>query len=81
MKRRHIHMTKGLPDGNHGVISGMRWSCEVIIKVDMMTAMDQGELKFYRSSNGVILTPGTTEGVLPMRYFVNVVDRLFGEII
>jgi 2'-phosphotransferase len=73
MARRHIHLAAGLP-GDSGVISGMRRSSEVFIWVDVVAAVRAG-VPFYRSQNGVILTPGDAEGLLPMSLFASVVER------
>lgn len=54
MTRLHIHFAPGHPKEN-GVISGMRGSCDLIIEIDMEAAMKDG-IKFYISSNNVILT-------------------------
>lgn len=66
MKRNHIHMATGMPNGDE-VISGMRSSCQVVLHVDVAAAMAAG-IKFYRSSNGVILSPGADGGVLPAKF-------------
>ena len=71
MKRNHIHLATGLPGS--GVTSGIRKSCDVFIYIDVARALQDG-IKFYRSSNGVILTAGV-DGVLHRQYFSKVVDR------
>ncbi len=81
MKRNHIHFAHGLPpsstkDGesdNDGVISGMRSNSQIYIFVNGKACADDG-IKFYRSSNGVILTSGLEDGTLPVRYFSSVID-------
>lgn len=74
MKRNHIHMASGLP-GEGGVISGMRSSCQVIIYIDVAKAMEAG-VRFFKSSNGVILTQGLNDsGVLPPEFIQEVVER------
>lgn len=73
MKRNHIHMAAGLP-GDDGVISGMRAKCEVLIFIDVEKAMQEG-LKFYLSSNGVILSEGDVRGFLSPHLFLRVQDR------
>jgi 2'-phosphotransferase len=73
MKRNHIHMAVGLP-GADEVISGMRKSCQVILYINVAAAMAAG-VKFYRSSNGVILTAGVDgSGVLPAEFIQEVVE-------
>lgn len=76
MTRQHIHFATGLP-GDSGVISGMRKSADVLIYIDMNKALGDG-IKFFKSTNGVILTEGVS-GVLPTRYFARVVMAKTGE--
>ena len=70
MKRNHIHFAAGEP-GSEGVISGMRSSAQVYIYIDVHSAMKDG-LKFFRSSNNVILSPGNDQGVIPPKHFKQV---------
>lgn len=70
MKRQHIHFAAGEP-GESGVISGMRHSCEIYIYINTEAALSDG-LKFYRSSNNVILSPGNSEGYILPCYFLKV---------
>eukprot|EP01080_Neovahlkampfia_damariscottae_P003220 gene3220-5535_t len=73
MKRQHIHFAIGLP-GESGVISGMRKTCEVLIYLDLDKALKDG-IKFYKSENGVILSPGVGEkGLIDPKYFLKVID-------
>ena len=72
MKRQHIHFAPGEP-GESGVISGMRQSCEIHIYINIEAALSDG-LKFYRSSNNVILSPGNSEGYILPRYFLKVLN-------
>ncbi|MXQ90688.1 hypothetical protein E5288_WYG016217 [Bos mutus] len=65
--RTHIHLAPGLP-GDPGVISGMRPNCEVAVFINGPLALADG-IPFFRSTNGVILTPGNADGVLPPKYF------------
>ncbi|CAL1613625.1 unnamed protein product [Knipowitschia caucasica] len=67
MKRTHIHLAPGLP-GEKGVISGMRKDCDLAIFIDVTKALSDG-LQFFWSDNGVLLTPGDTEGKLLPKYF------------
>lgn len=62
------------------VLSGMRNSCTAAIVVDLVLAMREG-VRFFRSSNNVILTRGVEDsGVLPPRYFAQVIrTRLSAE--
>lgn len=70
MKRQHVHFTTGLP-GKNEVISGMRSSCNVYIHLDIKKAMADG-YKFYKSANGVILSPGNELGIIESKYFEKV---------
>lgn len=78
MKRNHIHLAANLP-GDSGVISGMRSSAEVHVWVDLRGAIAAG-IPFFRSANGVVLTPGDASGVLPLRFFERAVDPSRGQI-
>jgi len=74
MRRNHIHFATGLPDSSTRVISGMRKDCEIYIYIDGTKCANDG-IKFYRSTNGVILSPGVSEdGVLIVDYFSSVID-------
>lgn len=46
----------------------MRAKSDILIHIDMERAMGAG-IKFYRSSNNVILTSGNEEGFLLKEYF------------
>lgn len=72
MGRQHIHLSEDFP-GSKDVISGMRSNCQIAVYVDIKSAMRSG-LKFYRSSNNVILCPGNENGYLETRFFSKVVD-------
>jgi len=70
MNRTHIHMATGFPNDSQ-VISGARGSSEVFIIIDMEKALLDG-IEFYRSANGVILSPGV-DGILEPKYFKNII--------
>lgn len=73
MGRQHIHLATGLPDEG-GVVSGMRKSSELLIYIDLATAVADG-IEFFLSKNRVILTPGDLEtGCLPPKYFAKVLE-------
>ncbi|KAI5369520.1 Putative phosphotransferase KptA/Tpt1, RNA 2'-phosphotransferase domain-containing protein [Septoria linicola] len=88
MGRNHVHLASGLPAGFQSivedddktsaeappVISGMRKSSTVLIFLDLRKAMDAG-IKFWLSDNGVILSEGNEEGLLPLSLFKRVEDR------
>ncbi|KIP02297.1 hypothetical protein PHLGIDRAFT_16631 [Phlebiopsis gigantea 11061_1 CR5-6] len=77
MTRNHIHLAQGVPGS--GVISGMRNSASILIYVDVQKALDAG-IKFYLSSNGVILTEGDEHGFLRAEFFRRVVDKKGSEL-
>ncbi len=77
MARNHIHFAPGMPK-EEGVISGMRGTCDIHIEIDMEGAIKDG-VKFYISSNNVILTEGI-DGVLSPKYFKKVI-RKNGELL
>ncbi|KAM6100795.1 LOW QUALITY PROTEIN: tRNA 2'-phosphotransferase 1, partial [Pterocles gutturalis] len=68
MGRTHIHLAPGLPGDPH-VRSGMRPESEIVIVIDGPRALAEG-IPFFRSANGVILTPGG----LPPKYFLQVLQ-------
>jgi len=69
MKRNHIHLAQGL--AGDGVISGMRTSSQILIYLDLAKALKDG-LKFFVSTNGVVLSPGNEAGFIPPTYFKRV---------
>ena len=69
MGRTHIHFAHGTAS-DESVISGMRKSSQVMIFIDVVKAMASG-IKFYKSSNGVILSEGIN-GVIETEYFLKV---------
>lgn len=73
MGRNHIHFAVGEPDEN-GVISGMRRSAEVLIYMNLAKCLKDG-LKFFRSSNDVILSDGNEDGLIYPCYFDTVLSR------
>ena len=56
------------------VISGMRKSSTVLVFLDVAKAMEAG-IKFWVSDNGVILSEGNADGLVPLEYFKLVEDR------
>lgn len=78
MARQHIHLTASdRVDKSIGVISGFRMSCEILIYVDAVAAIQDG-IDFFVSENNVILCSGNDEGLLIPKYFKKVVDRQKG---
>jgi 2'-phosphotransferase len=77
MARHHVHLAADLP-GRSGVISGMRGCAELQVWIDLHGAARAG-VPFFRSANGVILTPGLPKtGLLPIEHFERVVDSARG---
>ncbi|XP_005988908.1 tRNA 2'-phosphotransferase 1 [Latimeria chalumnae] len=72
MSRRHIHLAPGLA-GDGEVVSGMRRDCDLAIFIDIGQALVDG-IKFFWSTNKVILTPGNEEGILLPKYFQKVLQ-------
>jgi len=50
------------------VISGMRNSSSILIFIDLKKALGGG-LKFWKSANGVILSDGNDQGIIPAEFF------------
>ncbi|KAK5130627.1 hypothetical protein LTR08_001886 [Meristemomyces frigidus] len=88
MTRNHVHFASGLPAGFTSiaseddaaataaapVISGMRKSSTVLMFLDLSKAVAAG-LKFWVSDNGVILSEGNADGLVPLEMFRRVEDR------
>lgn len=87
MARNHVHFASGLPAGFTSVveqdekteaaapvISGMRKTSTILVFLDLAKAMDAG-LEFGLSDNGVVLTAGNKEGLVPLELFQRVEDR------
>ncbi|KAK3296046.1 KptA family-domain-containing protein [Chaetomium fimeti] len=76
MGRNHVHFSTGLPeDSEAGVISGMRKDAEVLIYVDVAASLRDGGIKWWMSDNGVVLTEGDADGLVPLKYFKEVTGR------
>lgn len=76
MGRNHVHFSVGLPeDSEAGVISGMRRDAEVLIYVDVAASLRDGGIKWWMSDNGVVLTEGDANGLVPLKYFREVTGR------
>lgn len=90
MGRNHIHFASGLPAGfkplapstdsaedhkeSAPVISGMRKNSSILIYIDIEAALAAG-IKFFVSENGVILSEGNEQGLLPYEFFTRVESR------
>jgi 2'-phosphotransferase len=69
------------PD-NVPVISGMRASASILIWVDVRRSNEVGGIKWWRSSNGVVLTTGNDEdGIVPLDFVDEVVQRSDGKVV
>ncbi|KAK0711109.1 KptA family-domain-containing protein, partial [Lasiosphaeris hirsuta] len=78
MGRNHVHFSTGLPEDEAGVISGMRRDAELLIYVDVAASMREAAIKWWVSDNGVVLTEGAEEGLVPAEYFKEVAGRTQG---
>ncbi|EGO57664.1 hypothetical protein NEUTE1DRAFT_62747 [Neurospora tetrasperma FGSC 2508] len=88
MGRNHVHFSTGLPeDTERGVISGMRSDAEVLVFVDVERSIRDAEaegdkegkgIKWWMSDNGVVLTGGDKDGLVPLKYFKEVKGRRQG---
>lgn len=64
--------------GSKKVISGMRSDAELLMFVDVEQSLRDGGIEWWLSSNGVVLTEGDADGVVPLRYFREVRGRRQG---
>lgn len=78
MSREHIHLTASDKVDGVDVISGFRTSCQVLIYIDIVKAIE-AEYKFFVSPNNVVLCAGDKDGCLPVEYFLKVLDRKSGK--
>ncbi|KAJ7881194.1 phosphotransferase KptA/Tpt1, partial [Mycena leptocephala] len=76
MSRNHIHLAQGFVGDT--LVIGMRKSSQVLVFIDVACALD-ANIKFYLSSNGVVLTPGNDMGFLETRFFSRVTHRVKGR--
>lgn len=75
MRRNNIHLIACLPEEVDGVVSGMRKTADTIVTINMAGAMAAG-IPFYRSSNGVILSPGLGDtGCIPPEFIGDFLRR------
>ncbi len=63
------------PTGATAVKSGMRRDAELLVYLDVRRSLDDGALQWWVSDNGVVLTEGDADGLVPARYFKEVVGR------
>ncbi|XP_026192400.1 tRNA 2'-phosphotransferase 1 [Cyclospora cayetanensis] len=78
MGRRHVHFTPFYENKSLGCFSGFRASCNLLLILDFEKALGMG-LKFFVAANGVVLTEGTEEGIVPFCCIRTSVDRRTGE--
>lgn len=57
----------------------MRNSANILIYIDVQKALDAG-IRFFLSSNGVVLTEGDDSGVLRSEFFQRVTDKKGNEL-
>ncbi|KAE9387783.1 hypothetical protein BT96DRAFT_837223 [Gymnopus androsaceus JB14] len=71
MTRNHIHLAQGFAGKDVDQVFRIRKSSRILIYLDVEKAV-AGGIKFYLSSNGVILSPGNEVGYLEPKYFQRV---------
>jgi 2'-phosphotransferase len=71
MNRDQIHMTTNRYEPSLKHVPCIRHSINTIIQINVELAMNNG-IEFYISDNGVILSPGNEEGVIPSKYFIGI---------
>ncbi|KAK8055494.1 hypothetical protein PG993_000721 [Apiospora rasikravindrae] len=64
--------------GKPKVISGMRADAEILMFIDVEASLRNGDMKWWLSSNGVVLTEGDENGCVPLKYFKEVRGRRQG---
>ncbi|KAI1646156.1 KptA family-domain-containing protein [Daldinia loculata] len=90
MGRQHVHFGTGLlPEdgdagtsqggGNSGVVSGMRSDAELLMFADVEKSLrEDSGIKWWISANGVVLTDGNEDGLVPLKYIKEVRGRKQG---
>ncbi|CAK7213837.1 tRNA 2'-phosphotransferase [Sporothrix curviconia] len=86
MTRNHVHCgcletdEGGLVDREGRPIPGLRRDAQVLVFLDVRRALrEDPALKWWRAANGVVLTEGNADGVVPTRFFRRVVLSAEGE--
>ncbi|CAK7566412.1 MAG: tRNA 2'-phosphotransferase [Sporothrix epigloea] len=86
MTRNHVHCgclemdEGGLVDRAGRPIPGLRRDAQVLVFLDVRRALrEDPKLKWWRAANGVVLTEGDANGVVPTRFFRRVVLSKEGE--
>ncbi|CAI4211823.1 unnamed protein product [Parascedosporium putredinis] len=79
MGRNQVHLATGVPETANPdaprVLSGMRRDAELLIYVDVERSLRDDAMKWWMSENGVVLTEGDKDGLVPTTYFKEVVGR------
>ncbi|KAI1661565.1 KptA family-domain-containing protein [Daldinia decipiens] len=87
MGRQHVHFGTGLlpEDGeagggiSRGVVSGMRSDAELLVFADVQKSLrEDSGMKWWVSANGVVLTDGNEDGLVPLKYIKEVRGRKQG---
>lgn len=93
MERQHIHFVFGNKENNNTnkndekkisqnrikmIQAGIRRSAEILLFVDMKACIRDG-IRFFESANGVVLSSGNEDGVIPPKYFFKAIDSKTGE--
>jgi len=79
MGRNHMHFATNVPELGE-VKSGMRASCDLIVKIDLRNPAVWEAIDWYRAANDVVLTAGIG-GILPLILVAEVVERATGRIV
>lgn len=66
-------------DYDHNAVSGIRTQCEILIFYDV-DKLKNSNLKFYKSANDVILSPGDSNGFISNDYITKIIDIEKGNI-
>lgn len=74
MGRTHIHFSDHEKWKAGGVISGMRKDAKVVFFVDAKRLVEEGGVKLWRSSNGVVLSEGDESGTVGLKWVKRVED-------
>lgn len=73
--KTHLHFQAGMlspPTSLPDLVRNFRNNCEVLVYVDLAKCLEYG-IKFYRSTNNVIMTTGDQNKRLPSRFFLKAV--------
>lgn len=79
MTRNHIHFATNVPEVGK-VKSGMRKTCDLIVRVDLTNPDVWDGIEWFRAANDVVLTSGI-EGTLPLELVADVTRRDTGAVV